>query len=56
MLKGRFPDPGSKVVDLKNLLSNPNQLVCFRAQTPIASRYYHEFKQKVFDVVNYGVR
>ena len=22
----------------------------------IASRYYHEFKQKLFDVVNYSVR
>ena len=38
--------PGSsKVVDLKNLLSCPNQPVCSRAQTPIASRYYHEFKK-----------
>ena len=34
----------------------PNQLVCFRAQTPIASRNYHEFKQKLFDVVNYSVK
>ena len=34
----------------------PNQLVCFRAQTTIASRYYHEFKQKLFDVVDYSVR
>ena len=34
----------------------PNQLACFRAQTTIASRYYHEFKQKLFDVVNYSVR
>ena len=43
--------PGSpEVVDLKNLLSCPNQLVCFRAQTPIASRYYYEFKQKFFDI------
>ena len=37
--------PGSsKVADLKNLLSCPNQRVSGRAQTPIASRYYHEFK------------
>ena len=43
--------PGSsEVVDFKNLLSCPNQLVCFRAQTPIASRYYYEFKQKFFDI------
>ena len=49
--------PGSsEVVDLKNLLSCPNQLVCFRALTPIASRYYHEFKQKFFDIVNSSVR
>ena len=41
--------PGSsKVSDLKNLFSCPNQLVCLRAQTPVASRYYHEFKTKVF--------
>ena len=49
--------PGSsKVLDLKNLLSCPNQLVCFRAQTPIASRYCYEFKQKFFDIMNSSVR
>ena len=48
--------PGSsEVVDLKRYAC-PNQLVCFRAQTPIASRNYHEFKQKLFDVVNYSVK
>ena len=32
--------PGSsEVVDFKNLLSCPNQLVCFGEQTPTASRY-----------------
>ena len=58
MLQGRFPDllNNNKVVDLKNLLSCPNQLVCSRAQTPIASRYYHEFKKCFFAIVNYSVR
>ena len=39
--------PGSStVVDLKNLLSCPiNWFVSEHRETPIASRYYHEFKK-----------
>ena len=44
----------SEVVDLKDMLVQINWFVSEHRQ--LASRYYHEFKEKLFDVVNYSVR